>query len=135
MTGKVIAYITSRRAQGDVLLVFDHRDFPDAGTQVPAGTVEPGEDVLDALRREIAEESGLTQLSAVRPLAVETFDDPPRRVHVFHLLAPPDLPETWNHCVSGAGEDAGLVFVYRWLPRADAPAALAGRFDRWLPLL
>ena len=135
MLEKVIAYITSRRAFGDALLVFDHHDFPDAGTQIPAGTIEPDEDVLDALHREIAEESGLTQLSVVRPLAVETFDNPTRRVHVFHLLAPPDLPDAWEHSVSGAGEDAGLVFVYRWLPLGDAAALLAGRFDRWLPLL
>ena len=40
---KVLAYVTRLR-NGDVeLLVFDHRDAPEAGIQVPAGTIEPGE--------------------------------------------------------------------------------------------
>ena len=32
---KVLAYVT----RGDELLVFRHRDFPEAGLQVPAGTM------------------------------------------------------------------------------------------------
>ncbi len=37
---KVYAYIT----HGHRLLVFSHRDFPEAGIQVPGGTMEEGED-------------------------------------------------------------------------------------------
>ncbi len=35
---RVFIYITN----GDHLLVFDHVDFPDAGTQIPGGTTDPG---------------------------------------------------------------------------------------------
>ncbi|HLE30393.1 MAG TPA: NUDIX domain-containing protein, partial [Anaerolineales bacterium] len=60
MKHKVLAYITRRRNGRTQLLVFTHRDFPEAGVQVPAGTVEPDEPVEAALFREVHEESGLT---------------------------------------------------------------------------
>ena len=56
---KVVVYIT----RGDLLLVFTHPDFPEAGLQVPAGTVEVGEAPADAARREAHEETGLERLS------------------------------------------------------------------------
>ena len=39
---KVYAYILRKDDKGKQLLVFDHVNFPDAGTQVPGGTVEKG---------------------------------------------------------------------------------------------
>ena len=41
---KVYAYIT----RAEQLLVFSHVDFPEAGIQVPGGTLEPG-DQLESL--------------------------------------------------------------------------------------
>ncbi len=62
---KVAAFIT-RDPRGDVarreLLVFDHSN-PLAGTQVPAGTVEPGEGLAEAALREAREETGLEDLA------------------------------------------------------------------------
>lgn len=52
---KVLAYIT----HGNRLLVFRHPHAPEAGIQVPAGTVEEGEDPGTAVLREAAEETGL----------------------------------------------------------------------------
>ena len=40
------------------LLVFDEPDFPEVPIQVPGGTVEAGEQVIDAARREFGEEPG-----------------------------------------------------------------------------
>src|SRR5215207_5415661 len=51
---KAFAYITSRRG----LLVFTHADFPDAGVQVPAGTIRQGERPDLAAVREVFEETG-----------------------------------------------------------------------------
>jgi len=48
---KVLAYVT----WGDKLLVFSHPDFPEAGIQVPAGTIEPGEEPEAAVLREAFE--------------------------------------------------------------------------------
>jgi 8-oxo-dGTP pyrophosphatase MutT (NUDIX family) len=41
------------------LLVFEHRDFPEAGTQVPAGTVDRGEAPARTVVREVLEETGV----------------------------------------------------------------------------
>ncbi|MCB0116537.1 MAG: NUDIX domain-containing protein [Caldilineaceae bacterium] len=60
---KVTALITCRHQDRDYLLIFRH---PYAGIQIPAGTVEDGEDVSTAARREAAEETGLSEFGAER---------------------------------------------------------------------
>lgn len=77
MLEKVTAFII--RDQRDLLL-FEH---PYAGIQIPAGTVEPGEDHADAARREAHEESGLSPdtFAAVTYLGVRPA--PPQYGHAF----------------------------------------------------
>jgi len=130
-TRKVLAYIVRARGGRRELLVLSHRDHPEAGLQVPAGTVEPGESVRAALAREVREESGLDGLRVVRRLAV--FAEPAwgQVRHVFALAAPDGLPEAWTHVVGGDGEDAGLAFDYRWEDLAGE-IRLAGGQGRWL---
>ena len=53
---KVTAFIVRERRRGKELLVFKH---PTAGVQIPAGTVENGEAIETAVRREVYEETGL----------------------------------------------------------------------------
>ncbi|MFE3678054.1 NUDIX domain-containing protein [Streptomyces griseus] len=48
------------RHPSPALPVFDHADPPEAGTQVPAGGIAPGEDPERAVLREVAEETGPT---------------------------------------------------------------------------
>jgi 8-oxo-dGTP pyrophosphatase MutT (NUDIX family) len=55
---KVAVLVTRPGPDGPELLVFEHAGIP-AGVQVPAGTVEPGEDVRTAALRELAEETGI----------------------------------------------------------------------------
>ena len=61
---KVFAYITHRNR----LLVFRHTDFPEAGIQVPAGTLKTNEDLVAAVLREAQEETGLRELTVKRAL-------------------------------------------------------------------
>lgn len=131
---KVLAYITRERGGRTELLVFNQRDHPEAGLQVPAGTVEPGEPIEHALWREVAEEAGLTaaELRLARRLVEHPEPEWDQVRHVFHLAASVDLPEAWTHLVQGAGEDAGMAFVYHW---ATLDIRLAGDQHRWLDAL
>ncbi len=128
MKHKVVAYIT----RGRELLVFEHEGMPEAGVQVPAGTVEPDEPLEAALWREIAEESGLTHehLSFRRWLGDWPHPAHGNIRHYAWLTVGLDAPNHWVHRVNGAGEDQGLMFVYRW---ASWPVALADRFDEAIP--
>ena len=134
MKHKVLAYIVRGDGDATELLAFTHRDFPEAGVQVPAGTVEPGERLEVALHREIVEETGLRGAVLVRKLAEHIEPSWDQTRHVYHLQAPSDTPHGWNHEVTGDGEDVGLVFCYRWAA-VNAPPELAGDQGRWLDLV
>jgi 8-oxo-dGTP pyrophosphatase MutT (NUDIX family) len=76
--GKVTCFIIRMGKNGVELLLFEH---PTAGIQIPAGTVDPGEDIESAARREAAEESGLDGLVLIRSLGEN--DEPPPSGHVL----------------------------------------------------
>lgn len=115
---KVLAYIT--RNKGHELLVFEHIDFPAAGIQVPAGTVEPDEEILTALQREVSEESGL-EISLSQAIELGRFEwkrFDRQELHMRHIfqIEMSGLKDSWIHTVSGSGEDRDLHFKYFWLP-------------------
>ncbi len=136
-TDRVVAYVTREREGRLELLVFEHRDHPHEGTQVPAGRLERGEELEAGLARELHEEAGLEDIRIVRKLG--EFDGAflghgfGLRNHAFEVAAD-GAPDTWEHVVFGSGDDAGLVFVYRWEPVAPAPR-LWGRTDPVVPML
>lgn len=135
---RVAAYVI-RRHPFPALLVFDHLDFPEAGTQVPAGGIAPGEDPERAVLREVAEETELTGARVVRRIAVDGRAHPgtgqPRLTTFLLLDAPPDGPSAWEHRAGGDGGDAGMRFACRFAPLplerplADAQDAWLGRVD------
>ena len=67
---RAYAYITNRNR----LLLFTQPASPDAGIQVPAGTIESGESLEHAVMREAREKTGLTGLKHERFLAQDTRD-------------------------------------------------------------
>ncbi len=133
MRQKVMAYLTRTVHGQRELLVFKHRDHPDAGVQVPAGTVEPGEVIEVGLLREVEEETGLgpAQVVIVQKLGAYFEADLDQQRHVFALAPVTALPDRWTHTVHGAGEDEGLVFEYYWLPLTPT-LKLAGGQERLL---
>jgi 8-oxo-dGTP pyrophosphatase MutT (NUDIX family) len=128
---KVVIYVTRQRKGQTELLVFEHRDHPAAGLQVPAGTVDPGELSLDAARRELFEESGLFALPLIGRIDVYDWLNPEtnnlHRRHVYQFHAQDSIADAWDHCVSAGEEDKGLIFQYRWMRLADAERQLTGR--------
>ncbi len=73
IAGKVTALIVRQGPAGREVLLFRH---PTAGVQIPAGTVEVGEDPLAAGLREAREESGLPNLEIVRELGIRDTELP-----------------------------------------------------------
>jgi 8-oxo-dGTP diphosphatase len=136
MIAKVLAYVVRTDASDLRLLVFEHAHHPNAGLQVPAGTVEAGELPEAALWRELAEESGLRppQVTLVGKLAEFPQPEWDLNRYVYLLRATDGLPSGWRQSVTGSGEDAGLIFEYRWEALSRLPR-LAGDQDRWLPLI
>jgi 8-oxo-dGTP pyrophosphatase MutT (NUDIX family) len=115
---RVVVYVERE----DGLLVFDHRDHPEAGTQVPAGGVEQDEALVEAAIREVREETGV-QLDT-EPTLLGTHEHldglgQPALSHFFQADAPKGLPRCWQHVVSGDGDDAALVFECRFDPAPE----------------
>lgn len=133
--GKVLCYVV----RDGRLLVFRHRDHPDAGVQVLAGTLLEGEDPEVGAIRETEEETGHRGFRIVARLGV--FDHEFRtgsRVlsatrstsdTVFHLEPPTDLPESWSHLAEEGNGD--FWFEYRWVP-LTAELRLAGEQHAYL---
>jgi lincosamide nucleotidyltransferase len=117
---RVACYVTREHAGRPELLVYDHADFPDAGTQVPAGGVEPGETFPESALREVREETGLAQVEFDRLLGESDRPHPTsgesRLTTYIHLRLTGMTAERWLHVVRGRGEDADLRFDCRWEP-------------------
>lgn len=118
--------------RGDELLVFEHRDFPEAGLQVPAGTVEDGEDPRDAVLRELYEESGIADATVVRMAGRYDYDARPyrneihdRHVYQFELTTP--APSRWLYFERNPS-DGGVPIAFRffWVRVSEAKRMLAG---------
>jgi 8-oxo-dGTP diphosphatase len=129
MVPKVYAYIT----YGDQMLVFRHPFVPEAGIQVPGGTVEPDEAPDDAVLREAFEETGLPTLKRVAFLGEQMWQNPyPQESykvahrHFYHLTVTDTPPDTWRHIESSPsiGTDQP-VFEFFWVPLSDIPALIA----------
>jgi 8-oxo-dGTP pyrophosphatase MutT (NUDIX family) len=135
---KVLVYIFRRRGPNAEVLVFEHADFPEAGLQVPAGTLEPGEDPADGALREAYEESGLSGLSIGRFIGV--FDwlrsdlNQLHHRHVYVLTCAERVRDTWLHTVTAGEEDQGLRFRFYWLAADVAKQALSADQGAYIDL-
>ncbi len=134
---KAYAYIT----HGSRLLVFSHPYHPDAGIQVPGGTIGDGENPAAAVMREAEEETGLSGLQLRRLLGV--CDHPvaewgqAHRRHFFHLVCDGDPPERWRMAEedpSDGGPEKALLALY-WVDLPHGIPRLAPGHDAMLPEL
>ncbi|AXI00052.1 NUDIX domain-containing protein [Sporosarcina sp. PTS2304] len=128
---KVIAYITKGDGRHRKLLVYEQKDQPEAGLQVPGGTIERNELLLDALYREIEEESGILRDELVLEGKVKSskfFPEDKNVIYertIFHFSYIGAEKNEWEYIVEGEGKDAGQLFSYRWMPLHDVPKLAA----------
>lgn len=136
---KVFAYIT----HGTRLLVFSHPQAPEAGIQVPAGTLRPGEAPAAGALREAFEETGLPNLALVGFLGTQVRDmaDIGRAEihhrHFYHLRDDGDPPATWRHYETDPsdGSPAPIEFAFFWAPLPHGVPALIADHGYMLPQL
>lgn len=134
---KVLVYIFRVTDLANEILVFTHRDMPEAGIQVVGGTVENGEDLICALRREIFEESGLILDESItfQKIGESLYQRKDRAElnlrHYFNVYTS-DLKDSWSHCVESTGEDNQLLFDFFWLPVDEACLKLTGNMGEFL---
>jgi uncharacterized protein (DUF433 family) len=128
---KVVAYIT----HGDRLLVFNQPDAPEAGLQVPSGTVKHGESLEVAVLREAMEETGLTDLEIIENHDDWLIDMRPygkNEIHkrwFFHLTTRSTPPESWEHVEPDPSDasSAPIIFRFHWAEYLDGSLKLAAR--------
>ena len=137
---KVFAYITHQHH----LLVFRHPCAPEAGIQVPAGTLEEGERVEDAVLREAFEETGLPDLTLDCFLGEQERDmsdfgrDEVHHRRFYHLRCHGHPPTTWRHeepCPSDGSRQKPILFEFFWAPLPHAVPPLIADHGMLLPQL
>lgn len=116
---RAAAYVIRGESGAQEVLVFDHVHYPEAGTQVPGGGVDPGETLDEATRREVLEETGLLvtgPLTAIGVSAHAVGTAGPGDITVFFAVGTDEARDSWEHSVTGGsgtpepGADTGLLF-------------------------
>jgi len=96
LVAKALAYVT---CQGHLLL-FRQPEAPSQGLQVPGGSIEPGEDALQAALRETREETGLLDLETQAYLGFAKYElkvdsGPDHLRHFVHLTSGTWREQRW----------------------------------------
>ena len=76
-------------------------------------TILRGETPAQAALREVWEESGLTGLTLIKELGVTLWQDEEQRFYLFQTGQ--ELPDRFEHVVTGQDGDRGMCYQYRWI--------------------
>jgi ADP-ribose pyrophosphatase YjhB (NUDIX family) len=132
---KAFAYITRGVGGEREILLLAHPDHPEAGIQVPAGTMLAAEPVLEAVLREASEETGLKDLTVARVLGTVEFDARPfgrNEVHLrhfVHLRCGDEREDRWEHWEEFPDDEPGgrVRFELYWARLDEGmPELIAG---------
>jgi 8-oxo-dGTP diphosphatase len=118
---RVYVYVTGPNG----LLILEHPQHPEAGLQVPGGTIQEGEERSRAAVREAEEETGLSGVKLKSCLGVQGFDMRPFGIEerqtawYFHLECIRSAPKTWYfHEAHSVREPIPFRFYWSPLPYA-----------------
>lgn len=116
---RVAIYVVRTSDNGLELLVFDHVDAPEAGTQIPAGGIDSGEELVNATIREVREETGLEDIREIEILGTQDLLHPEvgvPRFTTFLRATTNTVQSGWDHRVFGEGDDSGMNFRCYFVP-------------------
>lgn len=126
---KAFGYITRQYEERLQVLVFEQNTVG-AGIQIPKGTVEEGETPLEAVMREMVEETGLTNLIVQGLIAqdyAEHYSGALQKRYFYHLTS--DEPrQQWQHNPTGLNE-SNLQFTLYWMDEEHAVKLASGHGD------
>lgn len=127
---KAFGYVTRFKEGQKQVLVFQH-SIPEAGIQIPKGTVEPGESTYDAVIREVQEETGLDNFTVEAFIAEDLFEYKEGVVHhrFFYEIQTMDDREAWDYKPTGGGGEIGLTFHFFWIHAHDEVKLVKGHGD------
>jgi putative (di)nucleoside polyphosphate hydrolase len=109
---KVFAYVVRSRGPTWELLGFATHE-EEVGYEVPKGAVESGETPVEAAQRELHEETGIAEALAWSKLGRTRWRDEDQ--YFFFAKIDSELPDRFEHVVTGDGDDRGLRYRYSWL--------------------
>lgn len=112
---KAYGYITREHEGHKQVLVFE-QNTEGSGVQIPKGTIEEGETPLEAIAREMYEETGLTDLVVRDLIAQDYFEHYSGALHkrYFYHLTTHEKRDSWQHDPTGMNE-SGLQFSFYWI--------------------
>jgi 8-oxo-dGTP pyrophosphatase MutT (NUDIX family) len=138
---KVTAFITRKSRDGNDLLLFEH---PNAGIQIPSGTVEDQEMSEEAVIREVTEETGLTTSLLIRRYLGCSEDTLPEGERIIaestKVYARPDVTSfDWVHLPKGIAvvvtrqSDEFSQVTYEEFDRVPNPQYVTMCITGWVP--
>ncbi|WP_231514871.1 NUDIX hydrolase [Oceanobacillus salinisoli] len=110
---KVYGYVTRIKNGKPQVLVFQH-PIPEAGLQIPKGTVKAQEDTYHAVMREIEEETGLKNFEVNHLITKDYWENDNGAIHnrFFYRINVSNVPDEWDYQPTGGGEEEGLIFHF-----------------------
>lgn len=119
------------------LLVFKHKDVPEAGIQVPKGTVKKDETTYDAVIREVKEETGLEEFEVKKLIAEDEWENEDGAIHhrFFYHIHCTEIADEWEHHPTGGDEEQGLIFQFFWISSESEVELIRGHTDYFTRIL
>lgn len=117
---RAYAFIFRSKPNGEKeLLAFKVKgEPPNRFFQLPGGGIDRGETPEEGVIREVEEESGLQGLKPTKFIGskITQYEDGAYQRFFFRFdELPANLPDRWEHQVTGGGDDEGKTFIYQWL--------------------
>jgi 8-oxo-dGTP pyrophosphatase MutT (NUDIX family) len=132
-TKKAYGYVTRVKDDKTQVLVFRHKGIPQAGIQIPKGTVKvkEDEDTYNAVIREIKEETGIRGFEVEKLIAEDYWQNDDGAIHnrYFYKIVCNEIADEWEHNPTGGGEESGLIFQFFWISSDEAIELIRGHAD------